>query len=65
LPNVWRSALAIAALWTFIEFTRGELFWLKFFWFGMGVARGPLWLLPWLSVYEVTFLTALAVLALN
>lgn len=65
LPNAWRSALAISALWTFIEFTRGELFWLKFPWFGVGVARGPHWLLPWLGVYGVTFLTALAVLALT
>lgn len=48
-------------LWTFIEFTRGELFWLKFPWFGVGVARGPHWLLPWLGVYGVTFLTALGV----
>lgn len=48
-------------LWTSIEFTRGELFWLKFPWFGVGVARGPHWLLPWLGVYGVTFLTALGV----
>ncbi len=57
----WRFAVAAAALWTLIEFTRGELFWLRFPWFGVGVARGPHWLLPWLGVYGVTFLTVLAV----
>lgn len=54
----WTLPLVLAGLWTFIEFTRGELFWLKFPWFGVGLSRGPHWLLPWLGVYGVTFLTA-------
>ncbi len=58
----WRFALVIAAWWTLVEFTRGELFWLKFPWFGVGVSRGPHWLLPWLGVYGVTFLTVTGVL---
>ncbi len=59
-----RHAFLAAAVWTLVEFTRGELFWLKFPWFGVGVARGPHWLLPWLGVYGVTFLAVLAVLLL-
>lgn len=58
----WRFALLAGALWTLVEFTRGELFWLKFPWFGVGVSRGPHWLLPWLGVYGVTFLTVVGVL---
>jgi apolipoprotein N-acyltransferase len=64
LPSSRAAPFVIAALWTLLEFTRGELFWLKFPWFGVGLARGPHWLLPWLGLYAVTFLTTSAVLAL-
>lgn len=56
-----RYALAGAALWTLVEFIRGELFWLNFPWFGVGLARGPHPLLPWVGVYGVTFLTVVGV----
>jgi apolipoprotein N-acyltransferase len=61
VTSTWRSTILIASCWTFLEFTRGELFWLKFPWFGVGVARGPHWLLPWLGVYGVTFLATLGI----
>lgn len=64
LGTHWTLPLSLAGLWTLIEFTRGELFWLKFPWFGVGLSRGPHWLLPWLGVYGVTFLAVWGVQAL-
>ena len=64
LRHHWTLPLVVAGIWTLIEFTRGELFWLKFPWFGVGLSRGPHWLLPWVGQYSVTFLTALSVQAL-
>jgi apolipoprotein N-acyltransferase len=58
------APFAASALWTLLEYTRSELFWLKFPWFGVGLSRGPHWLLPWLGVYGVTFLTVAAILCL-
>ena len=55
---------AAAALWTLLEYTRTELFWLKFPWFSVGLSRGPHWLLPWLGLFAVTFLTVAAILCL-
>lgn len=58
------APFAIAALWTLLEYTRAELFWLKFPWFAVGLSRGPHWLLPWLGLFAVTFLTVAAILCI-
>ena len=58
--NQWRKALAVACVWTGVEFIRAEHFWLDFPWLtpghGLGVIQGitqPL--LSWIGVYGVGF----------
>ncbi len=59
-------AIFAGLTWTALEFIRGELFWLKFPWFGLGLAFTPTPLQAWIGTYGVTLLisTALAALVL-
>lgn len=49
-------ALFIGVNWTTLEFIRGEIFWLKFPWFGLGLAFTPSALQAWIGTYGVTSL---------
>lgn len=59
-------AIFLGLTWTTLEFIRGELFWLKFPWFSLGLAFTPTPLQAWIGTYGVTLLisTALAALVL-
>jgi apolipoprotein N-acyltransferase len=56
----WRLALFTALNWCGWEFIRAELFPLKFPWMTAGLALGPNTLLPWVGVYGVSVLVAVA-----
>ncbi len=56
--------LAVATLWTGIEFVRCELYFLRFPWLTPGVALGPTHLSPLLGVYATSFLVVAAAAAL-
>jgi apolipoprotein N-acyltransferase len=60
----WLHAVAVATLWTAIEFFRAELFVLRFPWVTPGVAFGPNLLSPVVGVYGVSFVVVLAMAVL-
>ncbi len=54
-------ALWLALAWTAFEYIRAEVFWLKFPWATVSLARGPNLLLPWLGVYSAGLLLVIGV----
>ena len=56
----WKLAVFAAMNWSGWEFIRAEVFPLKFPWMTAGLAIGPNALLPWIGVYGVGMVVALA-----